>query len=805
MKVLNESLETKWQALEASISHPRRSLDYNLEWGSLRESFYEDNGGTLPLTSTEEKRLRTLQNHFQDERVFILGNGPSLNRTPLELLENEYTFVTNRAYLLFDRLKWRPTFYTALDWRVVPDVAHEINMLTGIVCFFEKRFQSILRDGSDVFWYTHGPARRSEDKIFSYNIHEGVRGAGSVIGACIQIAFYLGFREIYLLGCDLGYKVTGSVKQDGDDRFGTGVKHQLTSTADDDPNHFDPRYFGANRRWHDPNVKRMISGHEQCLKGVTEAGGKIFNATIGGQLEVYPRANFRDLFPSSRRKTAPRDEVRQIINNVSPIELIPHGSETLIGPMLRMEHAHIDETDAVASYLNAKTRCGFMIDIGAHHGTALSGFLDSGWKICAFEPDSANRSKLQARLAAHKNAKNVTLDTRCVSKSSESNLPFYSSEESTGISGLSAFRDTHREAQRVDTVSLKDYFAGQDMPAVDFLKIDTEGHDLFVLQGFPWDRNKPRVIECEFEDLKTKPLGYTTKDMADFLIGKGYTVYVSEWHPILRYGQKHDWHRLQQYPCALASEEAWGNLLAFAQAPDEQELIAAVKGVLTLGKKSRPPTPAAPLTLRLPSSVTMETPGFQASPHFRKDGHGVWRLRSDPNPKIPTLVANFRSPKTEGLQYSGLVVVSSDKAVRLRLFLSRAGSSPYEGSAKEIEVLPNEWHVASVRHSFKKSHQTIKLQVEVVGRPSEANLQINNMLVFESVAELFKHTRINASTARTANRLFREGKYAESAMLCALGAREPGLAFLKFNAQLSLRRMGIADDQVVGEILAKIA
>jgi hypothetical protein len=101
------------------------------------------------------------------------------------------------------------------------------------------------------------------------------------------------------------------------------------------------------------------------------------------------------------------------------------------------------------------------------------------------------------------------------------------------------------------------------MPSVDFLKIDTEGHDLFVLQGFPWERNRPQVIECEFEDLKSKPLGYTTKDMADFLVGKGYTVYVSEWHPILKYGQRHDWHRLQKYPCDLACYEAWATCWRF--------------------------------------------------------------------------------------------------------------------------------------------------------------------------------------------------------------------------------------------------
>src|SRR3546814_19620816 len=51
--------------------------------------------------------------------------------------------------------------------------------------------------------------------------------------------------------------------------------------------------------------------------------------------------------------------------------------------------------------------------------------------------------------------------------------------------------------------------------------------------------------------------------MARFLLEKGYRVLVSEWHPIIRYGVRHDWRRLVAYPCELSDEVAWGNILAF--------------------------------------------------------------------------------------------------------------------------------------------------------------------------------------------------------------------------------------------------
>lgn len=77
------------------------------------------------------------------------------------------------------------------------------------------------------------------------------------------------------------------------------------------------------------------------------------------------------------------------------------------------------------------------------------------------------------------------------------------------------------------------------------------------------------MIECEFEDTKTVPLGYTFHDLSKYLVDKGYQVYVSEWHPITRYGIPHDWRALMRYPWELADPKGWGNLLAFRTAPPQ--------------------------------------------------------------------------------------------------------------------------------------------------------------------------------------------------------------------------------------------
>src|SRR3546814_18443688 len=141
-----------------------------------------------------------------------------------------------------------------------------------------------------------------------------------------------------------------------------------------------------------------------------------------------------------------------------------------------------------------------MIDVGAHHGHALFPFLEKGWRVFAFEPDDRNRAILEKRLAQADGAGSlVRLDNRAVSDQVRSGQVFYRSDQSTVISGLSAFHPSHVSKQVVDTTTLSDVLADADIDGVDFRKVDPEGHDLFVLKVFPLEWLRPAFIEALVE------------------------------------------------------------------------------------------------------------------------------------------------------------------------------------------------------------------------------------------------------------------------------------------------------------------
>jgi FkbM family methyltransferase len=235
--------------------------------------------------------------------------------------------------------------------------------------------------------------------------------------------------------------------------------------------------------------------------------------------------------------------------------------------------AYVDEVEICSRVL--LDRHGVMVDVGAHWGGALARFAAAGWVVYAFEPDPDNRRRLEDSYGA---ATNVHIDPRAVTEKAHMGLPFYRSKMSSGISGLSSFDESHIRAGSVDSTSLSEFLVAEQIQKIDFLKIDTEGYDLFVLKGLPWGTHAPEVVVCEFENKKSIPLGYTYRDLARFLEERDYHILVSEWFPVVRYGGKHQWRRFAEWPCTLENSDGWGNLIA-ARDSGLYEALRAICGI----------------------------------------------------------------------------------------------------------------------------------------------------------------------------------------------------------------------------------
>lgn len=246
--------------------------------------------GTITVNVTGKNKesadiLKSLHNKYKGQRCFILGNGPSLTPEDLNLLKNEITFASNRIYNIFSKTDWRPTYFAMFDENVAQSEG-VVEGVSGIDCIKFVRKQGYLsyKDiKGDVCYINSFFDRKYLDKPeFSDNLVEGLYTIATVTYAQMQIARWMGFDEIYLLGMDNRYKF--SELRDGSIVRNEGVCNYFGEEAQKEP-----LPSSAVATW------EMDVAYEYAEKYSREHGFRIYNATRGGFLEKFERVNLDEI------------------------------------------------------------------------------------------------------------------------------------------------------------------------------------------------------------------------------------------------------------------------------------------------------------------------------------------------------------------------------------------------------------------------------------------------------------------------------------------------------------------------------
>lgn len=242
-------------------------------------------------------RLRALKDrHAGDRRGFIICNGPSLADTDLSLLEDEITFGVNAIYLKFPEMGFAPTYHVVEDNLVAEDRSDDLNQLHDSTRLFPERVAYCLDRSPDAIRFRHctDPATRRASPYHAYgfspDLTQFTYPGSTVTFTCMQIAYFVGLREVYLVGADHSYEIP--------DRYASrdASENYVIESVEADVNHFDPSYFGEGMRWHNPKVHMMEQAYERAKAFYDDHGGKIYNATKGGKLEVFERVDYDSLF-----------------------------------------------------------------------------------------------------------------------------------------------------------------------------------------------------------------------------------------------------------------------------------------------------------------------------------------------------------------------------------------------------------------------------------------------------------------------------------------------------------------------------
>jgi len=216
-------------------------------------------------------RLKALKGKYAAKRCFITCTGPSLTINDLEKLENEYVFGMNSICLIHNKTDWKPDFFGIQDLAVYDKLKEILQNTNNGIVFAPYEFRKLRNTPEDwIYFHISGAYhlydRKYKEKFwsrFSDDSYVTVYDGFSITYSLIQIAIYLGFDEIYLIGADCDYM--GSEQHFIE--YGKFVKGQSAVTATD----------------------RNIVSYMKAKEYADANQIKIINVTRGGKLEVFQR------------------------------------------------------------------------------------------------------------------------------------------------------------------------------------------------------------------------------------------------------------------------------------------------------------------------------------------------------------------------------------------------------------------------------------------------------------------------------------------------------------------------------------
>jgi hypothetical protein len=238
-----------------------------------------DQGSISDMLQRSQEKIRQFHNKHLGQRCVIIGNGPSLNEMDLSFLRHEICFGMNKIYLGFERWNFSPTYYVAVNEFVIEQSVDGIRKMSCPKFIGNRGISSFNPTDDIIFMKTFPPPGEAFSKRPDMGLEEGA----TVTYVAMQLAYYMGFSEVVLIGVDHHFVTQGT-------------PHKTVVSDGDDPNHFDSSYFGKGLKWQLPDLEGSEKSYRVAKQVFEESGRRIIDATVNGRCQVFPKENYRLVF-----------------------------------------------------------------------------------------------------------------------------------------------------------------------------------------------------------------------------------------------------------------------------------------------------------------------------------------------------------------------------------------------------------------------------------------------------------------------------------------------------------------------------
>ena len=224
------------------------------------------------MDKTNDK-IKSLYNIHDGKKCFLVGNGPSLNDTDFKKIRNETFFCVNAFYFGTEKFGIKAKHWVVGDgmlfennYKKIMEMDTNLFLASQAAKRFLERKEYFMKYAKEEPMLLKNVGKMNNKNKFATDILKGVTGGGGITTIALQIIYYLGYSEVYLLGCDCGSK---------------GDKH-----------HF---YEKRTESMKCKDYSNIFKVYEFCKNAYEKDGRAIFNSTVGGNLEVFERKNMGEI------------------------------------------------------------------------------------------------------------------------------------------------------------------------------------------------------------------------------------------------------------------------------------------------------------------------------------------------------------------------------------------------------------------------------------------------------------------------------------------------------------------------------
>lgn len=212
---------------------------------------------------------------FNNQDCLIVGNGPSIKKTPLDKIKM-LSIGMNKINLLFDKTTWRPDLIVCVNGLVIKQNKSFFNITeVPLILPIKALYLGIKKRPNVIF------LKISNTTNFNYDITKYLGKGSTVAYTCLQVAAFANVKSINLVGIDHNFEFKGK-------------NNEIQKYLGEDTNHFDPNYF-KDKMWGLPDLEGSELNYIKAKKYFDSEDKIIIDYTLNGKLNIFKKGELKDL------------------------------------------------------------------------------------------------------------------------------------------------------------------------------------------------------------------------------------------------------------------------------------------------------------------------------------------------------------------------------------------------------------------------------------------------------------------------------------------------------------------------------